>query len=66
MTSSAPQQFHHAVVKVDGAETLLSRAQYDAMPLRDRVKLILSGEVIFYDAADKVVPSTQALMRQSR
>lgn len=64
MSDSSTKTFHHAIVKLQGGDTLLSKAQYDAMPLRDRVKLILQGEVTFYDRDDKIVPANQALMRQ--
>ena len=63
MTAKVDKTFHHAVVKLNGADTLLSKAQYDAMPLKDRVKLILNGHVTFYDELDRVMPSSQALMR---
>lgn len=61
-----PKAFHHAVVKVDGRESLISKAQYDAMPLRDRVKLILSGDVTFYDERDQALPTQQALVRPAK
>jgi hypothetical protein len=64
VSDSTSNAFHHAVVKIGGRETLLSKSQYDAMPLRDRVKLILEGGVTFYDSADQVLPANLALMRQ--
>ncbi|MEZ0312613.1 MAG: hypothetical protein ACAI38_12630 [Myxococcota bacterium] len=66
MNASEDKGFHHAVVKLDGNETLLSKAQYEAMPLKDRVKLILSGDVKFFDVLDRVLPSSQALIKSGK